>query len=262
MKTREIAERIESFCPLHLSESWDNCGFQIDLNNDVRRIYVSLELTYQAVREAIRQKADLIVCHHPMMMQPMRKILVSDGGMGRALMLIGDRISVYSAHTNFDKCEGGNNDFFGQVLGLHPIKKLSEEEAYIRTASLLEPMSLRDAAQLVADKLRANRGAVRFIGFPGKKVQKLAWCTGGGADRIDTVADAGFDLFITGDVRHHDARRAEDRGLAVIDAGHYGTELLFIRNMAERLRALLSDQKNLEVIEAKECFNPFWHLID
>ena len=57
-------------------------------------------------------------------------------------------------------------------------------------------------------------------------LKKVALCTGAGAEFIDEAYENGADVYITGDVKYHDARHADDIGLCVVDAGHYGTEVL------------------------------------
>jgi dinuclear metal center YbgI/SA1388 family protein len=257
MRTNEVAEIIEGFCPPDLQEEWDNSGFQIDLGNVVKKVYVTLEMTYTTVREAIRQRADLVVTHHPMFMEPIDKFSVHNPETERALMLCQAGISVYSAHTSFDICEGGNNDYLGKVLGFNDISFMSEGNRYCRKAEFEEALSLREAARHVADALNTNRGAVRFIGYPGGKVKSVAWCTGAGADHIREAAESGIDLFITGDIKYHQAREAEDYSLSLIDAGHFGTEMIFEDNMADMLRKNLD---GIEIVQAQECFDPFWHV--
>ena len=63
------------------------------------------------------------------------------------------------------------------------------------------------------------------------------------------------DLFITGDVKHHEAQIAKEMGLCVIDAGHFGTENIFVENFAEKLKKATRDA--VEVLEAKSIVNPF-----
>ena len=65
----------------------------------------------------------------------------------------------------------------------------------------------------------------------------------------------GCDVFITGDLKYHDARLAKEAGLAVIDAGHYGTEKSFVPNMAAKLKKALGP--DVEIIESMVDIDPF-----
>ena len=66
----------------------------------------------------------------------------------------------------------------------------------------------------------------------------------------------GADIFITGDLKYHDARHADDIGLCVIDAGHFGTEVIFADNMAAQLSELFGD--SLEIIISETDIDPFF----
>jgi len=76
-----------------------------------------------------------------------------------------------------------------------------------------------------------------------------------------TYADAqrlGADCLVTGDIKFHEAQRARADGMALIDAGHFGTEKIMIKKMAERLTSLIAEQRfGLEVITMTTEQDPF-----
>jgi putative NIF3 family GTP cyclohydrolase 1 type 2 len=72
---------------------------------------------------------------------------------------------------------------------------------------------------------------------------------------MDLAISNGCQLFITGDLKYHDAQNAKAKGIAVIDAGHYGTEKTFADNFADKLKAVIGEQA--EVIESKVDIDPF-----
>lgn len=80
---------------------------------------------------------------------------------------------------------------------------------------------LSDLAALVAERLGV---AARVAGDGARTITTVGVVPGSGASLLDMAAAAGADAVVTGDVRHHDARRARARGLAVVDAGHAATE--------------------------------------
>jgi dinuclear metal center YbgI/SA1388 family protein len=77
---------------------------------------------------------------------------------------------------------------------------------------------------------------LRLIGPGSRSVHKVAICGGSGAGLLQTAHRHGADVLVTGDVKYHDARQAEDLGIALIDAGHFATEKLMIERTAESLR--------------------------
>ena len=56
-----------------------------------------------------------------------------------------------------------------------------------------------------------------------------------GKGEVDLAVKSGADVYITGDINHHDGIDAVEKGIAVIDAGHYGVEKIFIPYMKEYL---------------------------
>jgi putative NIF3 family GTP cyclohydrolase 1 type 2 len=77
---------------------------------------------------------------------------------------------------------------------------------------------------------------LRLTGSRELPVHKVALCGGAGAGLLQTAHRQGADVLVTGDVKYHDARQAEELGIAVIDAGHFATEKLMIQRVAEALR--------------------------
>ena len=73
-------------------------------------------------------------------------------------------------------------------------------------------------------------------------VRRVAVCGGAGAEFIDNAVRLGMDVYVTGDVKYHEAQRAVEQGMHVIDAGHFGTESPVLPVLAERLRAELADE--------------------
>ena len=77
---------------------------------------------------------------------------------------------------------------------------------------------------------------------------------------MEQVISAGSDVFITGDVKYHDAQRALEAGLALIDIGHFASERIIVRPLAAFLRAqAVARREALEVLEARVERDPFWH---
>lgn len=91
-----------------------------------------------------------------------------------------------------------------------------------RKGRLKEAMKLRDLGRLVKKVL--NLETLKVVGSLDKQVQKVAVVSGAGASFIGTAARQNVDVLISGDIKYHEAKNAEDLGLALIDAGHQGTE--------------------------------------
>jgi len=106
--------------------------------------------------------------------------------------------------------------------GLGRIGKLEQ-------ATTLDAFAARVKGALGCDHLR-------LIGAHDLPVQKVALCGGAGAGLLQTAHRQGADVLVTGDVKYHEARQAEELGIALVDAGHFATEKLMIELVADVLR--------------------------
>lgn len=227
-KVRDVADAIERLAPTQLAESWDNVGLMVgDFDQEVKCVYVCLDVTSENVRCAEKCGADMIVSHHPLIFSPIKRIVEEDvsGRIIRSLITSG--ISVYSAHTNLDKADGGMNDVLAEKLGLEDIRKFYPEEYENRDdigrVGVLEtPMDLGDFVDFVKSTLGVH--GIRCVGEKSEVINTVALCTGAGGDGMLTAYRAGADVYITSDIRHHEAQLAFELGLNVIDAGHFETE--------------------------------------
>lgn len=113
--------------------------------------------------------------------------------------------------------------------------------------TLGRPMALRDFAESVRADLKL--GHVRMVGDPRRKVQHIAVCGGAGGGEIPAIP-RDIDVFVTGDLKYHEADAAQERGLALIDAGHDGTE----RNIATAIARYL--KKEIPGLETKAFIEP------
>jgi dinuclear metal center YbgI/SA1388 family protein len=93
------------------------------------------------------------------------------------------------------------------------------------------PLTVGELAARCRDRL----GTSRLAGDPSKMVRSVALCGGSGGSLAGAAVARGADAFVTGDVKHHQALDAQAAGMAVIDAGHHGTEWPFMVHLAERL---------------------------
>jgi putative NIF3 family GTP cyclohydrolase 1 type 2 len=132
-----------------------------------------------------------------------------------------------------------------KLLKVHPY----EEVAYdlIPLANQLPGVGLGRIGRLAAAMSLAALGeqvktllgcsSVRLVGRPEQLVDRIAVCGGSGAGLIAEAQRRGADVLVTGDIKYHEARQAEELGLALLDAGHFATERLAAAELATRLGA-------------------------
>lgn len=116
---------------------------------------------------------------------------------------------------------------------IYPLENEPYSYGYGRVGRLEKPMKLSDFRRVVEESLESHR--IRVIGNLDKLVKVVALCGGGGKRLIPDAVAAGADVYVTGDVGHHDFLDADALGLAVIDAGHFETERPGMESLALRL---------------------------
>ena len=233
MQVSDIVKELEALAPPALAEPWDNVGLMVgDTEQTVKNVFVCLDVTSENVEQAAAFGADLIISHHPLIFTPLKRLVEGDVSGGILRRLVRENISVYSMHTNFDKADGGMNDLLAKKLGLSRVRPYTSEEcldeagkpndAIGRVGVLPAPMSLGDYTDYVKDSL--NCFSIRSIGESDEQVQTVALCSGAGGDFLYSAYRAGADVYVTSDVRHHEAQLAQELGMNLIDAGHFETE--------------------------------------
>ena len=151
---------------------------------------------------------------------------------------VGSFFQYFAMHTNYDVL--GMAELSGQILGLTDTEVLdvtmntqTKEEGIGRVGSLPKEMTLEECCVYVKHKLKL--GSVKVFGDMKQPVKRLAVSPGSGKSAIAPAVSKGADVLVTGDIGHHEGLDAAAQGVSVIDAGHYGTEYIFMEDMKERL---------------------------
>ena len=252
MKVMDVTRAIEELAPLESALSWDNVGLLTGSGeNEVTGVYLTLDVTRAAVEEAIQTGCNLIAAHHPLIFNPLKRVVTDDVEGLLIHTLITHNISVYAAHTNFDAVKGGLNDILAEAAGIASPRSFTAEELktpdggvlddFGRVGQLAAPMRFGEFAAEV--KTRLNSPHARYVGDLDKTVRTAAVVSGGGADHLHAARRAGADAFVSSDFKHHHAQYAAEVGLCLIDAGHFETENLFCGFMREFLSARFVDIK-------------------
>lgn len=259
MKLENMIGLLEEIAPLDTQENWDNSGIQLTSGPmEIRKVLVTLEITDAVIEEAADENADMIITHHPLLFSGIKAVDFRSVIGSYVVKLLNMGISVYSCHTPFDKVKGGNNDFLADLIGLQDVDGFHTDEGIDmigRVGTLPKPMTLKALRKLLAKKLDMELSQVRAAGKGDMSISKVGICTGAGADLMELAVKNGCQLLITGDVKYHEAQDAKARGMAVIDAGHYGTEKSFAGNFAKMLEEKSAGQ--IEIVESSVDIDPF-----
>ena len=234
-----VATFLDDISPRRLAAEWDNVGLLIgDASRPVHKIMTCLTVTPESAAEAIVEKADLIVTHHPLLFRAVKK-LTANNIEGQVLLdLIEARIAVFSSHTAFDSARTGINQRLAEGLRLTNIKPLEADtnDGAIGTGRIGQA---GDAATLsdVASRLKTflNLPGVHVVGDPQMKMQSVAVACGSAGELLDAGARAGCQCFVTGEARFHTCLEAHARGIGLILAGHFASERFAMERLAELL---------------------------
>lgn len=259
--------------PLRLAEDWDNVGLLLgDRASPADRIMTCLTVTPGIVDEAEAEHVDLLIAHHPLPFQSLRRITTDSAAAKLVWRLCRNGTALYSAHTAYDSAAGGINDQWCAALKLRkmgpliPIATLdsrrgSDERSNERAHSP-DPAE-RSASEQQADEIGAGRygdlteprpaheilmaaaefsGATRprMVGDARRLVRRIGIACGSGGSFIAAANRVGCDLLLTGEATFHNCLEAENTGISLAMVGHYASERFAMESLAQRLQNLPS----------------------
>jgi len=221
MTVGEIWDWIDRLAPFASQADFDNSGLVAgDPAAEVHSALFALDATLPVVKEAVEIGADLIVTHHPLMFDPVKRVRYDQPEGAVLAALLGARLSLISAHTNLDQAEGGTGDTLAAALGLTAVGSPASNP-YIRIGRFAQP---KTAGVFLAEIDRALGTHARLYGDPDASVGRVAVGPGACGDAYEAAAREGAQAFVVGEIKHHELIGAQLLGLTVYDAGHYQTE--------------------------------------
>ncbi len=236
MKVKDITAVIESFAPLSVQESWDNSGLVIgSQEQEVRGALLGFDCTPELVDEAVECGADMIVTHHPLIFNGVRKISPEDPVGLAILKAAAAGVAVYAAHTTADKVLQGVSGAMARRLELTGIRVLDEESdgcGLGAVGDLPEPMEGGRFIEYV--KSRFGLRMVRCSRVPEVPVSRVAMCGGSGGSLIGKAREAGAQAYLCGDISYHHFFTAKD--FMVMDIGHFEGEVEIVDILFSLLR--------------------------
>lgn len=337
ISVNDIITSAYKLAPAKYAFDWDNIGLHVGSKQaEVEKVLITLDINKDTIEEAVNNKCQMIISHHPLIFKPISKINFNNEKGKLLHKIIYNNLNIACFHTNLDIAAGGLNDYLARIIGLEDMEPLQidynekyyklvvyvpvehfnevqkavldkgagqigkyshcsfstkgegtfkpltgsepyqgrideisnvqekrletivredkvqevisviktahpyEEVAYDlfmlynnrlgsdlgigRIGSLKKEYKLDQYLSIIKDKL--NLKQIKYTGGKNKKIKQVAVCSGSGADYIEKAVEKGADLYITGDIKFHQAQLAEELGLALIDAGHYKTEII------------------------------------
>jgi dinuclear metal center YbgI/SA1388 family protein len=235
MKLQEIYDFLNTISPFELQEKWDNSGLIVgDMRREVSQVVVSLDIDEAMIDTA--EEGTLFVVHHPLIFGKLAELDFGSYPANLLEKMILKKQACIAMHTNFDQTHL-NRYVFEKVLGF----ALDRQEPFLCYAK--GEWQKASLYQLLKEKLGLS--CIKSVA-PKQTITSVALCTGAGASLMDEVE---ADCFLTGDIKYHDAMKAESLGLMMVDIGHYESERFFAEVMLGELKvlpilAIIANSKN------------------
>ena len=224
MRTGEIYDILDSLSPFELQEKWDNSGLLLgSKEQDVKQIVLSVDIDFQMIRNS--DEDTLFILHHPLIFSGLKRLLWSEYPANLLKQMILKNHSMIAMHTNFDKTHL-NSYVFSKVLGFENF----ESQEFICKA--VGKWSGNELLKHIKNSLGLD--VIRIVGYKDK-INSVALTTGAGVSLMDIM---DVDLFLTGDIKYHDAMKAISKGLMLADIGHFESERYFANALGEHLKNL------------------------
>ena len=253
----QVYEAMQAIAPLELAEHWDNPGLLVDCGGQMHRVLAALDITPEVVAEAAAKQCEMIVSHHPVIFDPLKKI----GPQDVPFQLVQAGISAICMHTNLDAAEGGVNEVLAGIFGMQDWEVFADGCGRVgEVAPITVPELARKAQAVLGGRCNRPRSGpavqVKFADT-GRTVKRLAVISGAGGSMFEDALAVGADCLLTGEANHHAAIDAVRLGLSLVAAGHYATEFPVCAAIADRLRAAFPE---LEVRVSGENRDPFTYI--
>lgn len=232
MKILDLMQAMEAIAPLDLAELWDNPGLLVGAPEDaLAGVMLCVDATHALIDQAQARGCNCILAHHPLMFAGTKNLRSDHYEGGILARLLRGGLSMFAAHTNLDRAPGGVEDSLAQALSI----KVDACTPYVRAGTV----DARTAGQWLAHVRGCISPQAVFYGDAGRSISRVGVSCGGGGEYFHQALEMGADVFLTGEMKHHERIEAQGLGLCVIIAGHEETERVVLQPLAETLRKAL-----------------------
>ncbi|MEA2105079.1 MAG: Nif3-like dinuclear metal center hexameric protein [Candidatus Cloacimonadota bacterium] len=234
----EFRDEIVEFCNdfLKVDDFKDYCrnGLQVEGKTKIKKIVIGVSLSEKFIKSAISQNADMLMVHHGLFSNQFGKPPRITGILrNRLKLLIENDINLCGYHLPLDaNPKIGNNISLLEILGLKKIKAISTvsygEIGFIGKTK--EPISFEDFVEKVNNELQTDS---YFIKAGSDFVEKVGIISGGASNNYADAITSGADTYLCGEIQENVVREVEEAGINFINAGHYNSEKLGIKNLGK-----------------------------
>ena len=242
----QLTAVFEQLWPLEGADEWDAPGLVSGSENQrVSRVLLSVDVTHEVLAEAQDGAFDLVFAHHPFLLKGVQSVAETNSKGALLANAIRSNIAIHAAHTNADIVKAGVSDVIAKSFGLQQVRPLiagtNQLEGHGRIGNLASAVKLGDFARILAKILPASATGIRVAGDYDQQIQTVALCGGAGDSFISAAFEAGADVYVTSDLRHHPAQDAKElerlssKPFSLIDVSHWASEWLWLEVAASQL---------------------------
>ena len=250
VKIQDIYNYLNEVYPFDKQEKWDNSGLLVEnYDMECRRVLLSLDITNSVINEAAEKCAKLIISHHPVIFDPLKRI----DRYSPVYKLIDNGVAAICMHTNLDIASEGTNgvilrrfaDRYEFACDPEPFEELGGGNCLGWIVTLKERVSAGRFGESMKDifgceYVRMSRRSM--------SVSKIAICSGSGGSMLDIAISRNCDALVTGDVKHDVWISAENNAFTIFDCGHFHTENIVLLELRRVLEAKFP-QLDIEIAE-------------
>ncbi len=231
MKNKRIkTKNIIDFCQeyLEVNNFSDYClnGLQVEGCPKVNKIVTGVSLSTALIKEAVKKQAQMIIVHHGIFGNQIGNNPQIKGFLRQRLkLLLENDINLAGFHLPLDAHPKiGNNISLCRLLGIRKCKPLN--------VGFIGELEREVRFDKFVDIVNRKLGTRSYTIAAGPKlVKRIGVISGGASPEFELAYEASADTYICGDVRESVVRGIIEIGINFINAGHYNTEKLGIKNL-------------------------------
>ncbi len=245
MKKQKLINILEEEFPVMAATPGDFIGEQVKINEEIRKVIVTLDVTLDVINQSIINSVDLIISHHPLFFGDKNELMKKDKILkSKYELLLKKKIGVFVIHTNADFNPNSIAYMQGLAINLMNIEQNSDNLSIF--GELKEEMSAKELSDLIKRELELTTVEFRSNFNIDYNVKKILISSGAGGSEIDVNNSEVVNII--GEVKHHEWVMANERGLKVLEISHFSEKIfksivkIFLEK--ESIKVILSEEEN------------------
>lgn len=214
-------------------------GLQVDNRAPITRVAAAVDCSLRTIEGAVAAGANLLVVHHGLFWGGLQPL--TGAHLARVRALLEHDVALYSAHLPLDAHETmGNSYLLARRLNLEPSGGFARYQTIFCGVQGISDVATADLVASCDQFARSYGGRGVASSYPAdRRTRRWGIVSGAGvtADTLREAVELGLDTVITGEGPHWSAVDAEEKGLVIVYAGHYATETLGVKTLAEWMAA-------------------------